>query len=319
MGNHPFNVIVVLFWLVTMGWLVVAKVLPPLRQGEPPNYASILSATHKAELPTCWSIRLRDRTIGWAANKTVRRKDGITELHSRVYLSEFPLEEMAPAWVGTVLKGVFEQFAHMDLDKRSCLTLDPLGRLDTFESRVRVGPMVDVIKVQGQIDGTSLKLSMQSGDLAYKFDRYMPANSLMSDELSPQVRMPGLRVGQAWTVPVYSPFRAPTSPIEILQATVEREEKITWDGETVTTRVIYYRGDAGAALADNAPRGRTWVRDDGLVLHQEVSILNSHMHFERLGERTSEEIRETLGEEWNQPLKAAVAKRLLRSLVSEAP
>ena len=38
MGNHPFNVIVVLFWLATMSWLIVAKVLPPMRVGEPPSY-----------------------------------------------------------------------------------------------------------------------------------------------------------------------------------------------------------------------------------------------------------------------------------------
>ena len=45
MGNLQFNVVVVLFWCTTMGWLVVAKILPPLRVGEPPNYASILQET----------------------------------------------------------------------------------------------------------------------------------------------------------------------------------------------------------------------------------------------------------------------------------
>jgi hypothetical protein len=57
MGNHSFNVIVVLFWFATMSWLVAAKIVPPLRVGEPPDYASILQeSTHQP--PVCWSIHL---------------------------------------------------------------------------------------------------------------------------------------------------------------------------------------------------------------------------------------------------------------------
>ena len=95
MGNHPFNVIVVLFWLATMSWLVVAKVLPPLRVGEPPSYRSILDQSQK-QLPVCWNIRLQDKSIGWAANRVERRPDGITELVSRVYLQDVPLDRFAP-------------------------------------------------------------------------------------------------------------------------------------------------------------------------------------------------------------------------------
>ena len=76
MGNHPFNIIVILFWLATMTWLVVAKVLPPLRVGEPPTYGSILKDREKSERPACWSARFNDQSVGWAATKTVRRKDG---------------------------------------------------------------------------------------------------------------------------------------------------------------------------------------------------------------------------------------------------
>ena len=93
MGNLHFNVVVVLFWCATMGWLVVAKIVPPLRVGEPPNYATILNEADD-KTPVCWSIHLQNEAIGWAANKMVRRSDGITDLYSRVYLGELPWEEL---------------------------------------------------------------------------------------------------------------------------------------------------------------------------------------------------------------------------------
>ncbi|MBI3839541.1 MAG: hypothetical protein HY288_16600 [Planctomycetia bacterium] len=322
MGNHPFNVTVVLFWLATMGWLVVAKILPPVLIGEPPNYSSILKATH-AEPPVCWSIRLQDRVIGWAATKIAPRDDGITNLYSRVYLGEFPLDEIAPGWLAAVFKPVLQEFGPLDIDKKSRVVIDPLGRLVSFESRVRVADIPDAIKVEGQIEGTCLKLSVQSGEIPYKLERYLPQGSLVVDELSPQGRMPGLRVGQTWTVPLFSPFRPPSSPMEILQASVEQEERITWDGERVNCRVIVYRNDSGSGLAGNDNRGRVWVRDDGVVLRQEVSIFKSHLHFIRLPDNRSKEMWQAMGdgwtENWTEKLPSRLANGLLKQLNSDAP
>ncbi len=313
MGNLQFNVVVVLFWCTTMGWLVVSKILPPLRVGEPPNYASILRETSD-ELPVCWSIHLQNKPIGWAANKTVRRKDGITDLYSRVYLCELPWEELAPGWLGAVLKPVFNDLEELDIEKKSRLVIDPLGRLVEFESRVRVADIVDAIKVQGQIESSTLRLSVQSGDLPYKLERHLPPNSLMSDELSPHVRMPGLRTGQSWTVPLYSPFRSPSSPIEILQAIVEREDTLTWGGQARPCRVIVYRGDSGSGQAGSEIRGRVWVDRQGVVLRQEVAIFRSHLHFIRLRDADARIVNEELGEDWSQSLPGLRAKQLLHRL-----
>jgi hypothetical protein len=318
MGNHPFNVIVILFWCATMSWLLVAKILPPLRVGEPPNYASILKATD-AETPVCWSIRLNDKTIGWAANKMVRRKDGITDLYSRVYLGEFPWEEFAPGWLGAVLKPVFTNLDEMDVDKTTRLVIDPLGRLVEFESRVRVANIPDAVKVQGQVEGSTLRLSIKSGEFPYKTERYLPPNAMMGDEFSPQVLMPGLRLGQSWTVPLYSPFRTSRSPLEILQAVVEREDRLTWNGQSIPCRVIVYRGDPGSGLAGNEIRGRVWVDQGGLVVRQEIAILKSHLHFIRLGVIEADNVWKTLGEDWTANLSGQVAKRLLQQVRADSP
>src|SRR5690242_13525676 len=105
MGNPAFNVIVVLFWLATMSWLFMAKVVPPLRVGEPPSYTTIADQS-KHEEPACWTIRMQGRTVGWAANRMLRRPEGISEFYSRVYLGELPLDELAPNWLTAVLKPV---------------------------------------------------------------------------------------------------------------------------------------------------------------------------------------------------------------------
>ena len=317
MGNHPFNVIVVLFWLATMGWLTVAKILPPLRVGEPPSYVSILKESLD-QPPVCWSIRLQDRSIGWAATRVARRTDGITDLWSRVYLAELPLDDIVPSWVGAVLRPMLRSLGPMDVDKKSRLIVDPLGRLVGFESRVRVANLPDAIKVQGQIEGALLKLVVQSGEVSYKLERYLPPDALMTDELSPQAYLPGLRVGQTWTVPLYSPFRPPNSPMEILQATVEREDRMTWGSRPLNSRIIVYRNDPGSGRAGDEIRGRVWVRDDGMVLRQEVTIFKSRLQFVRLPETEAEGIWKTLGDDWMGNLSSPVAKKLLQQLQADA-
>ncbi len=283
MGNHPFNVIVVLFWLATMSWLVVAKVLPPLRVGEPPSYRSILDQSQK-QLPICWNIRLQDKSIGWAANRVERRPDGITELVSRVYLKDVPLDRFAPPWLGKVLRSMLGRMGPLDIDKTSRMVVDPLGRLVGFESRLKIADIPDAIKLQGQIDGATLHLAVQSGEVSCKLEQALPPNALVADELSPQTRLPGLRVGQTWTMPLYSPFSPPTSPIEILAARVEQSQQFSWAGKPVLTRVVVYRSDAGAGLGSGEVRGRMWVREDGLVLAQEIVLLRSRFQFVRLSD-----------------------------------
>lgn len=315
MGNPAFNVIVVLFWLATMSWLVAAKILPPLRLGEPPNYTSIASESQK-DPPACWAIRMRGRTVGWAANWYVRRPEGISEFYSRVYLAELPLDELAPGWLTTVLKPVFSNLDLMDVDKQSWFVVDPLGRLSDFESRIRLAGIPDAIRLQGTVEGSRLKLLVRSGDVSATLFQPLAANSLMNDELSPQSRMPNLREGQTWTVPLYTPFRSPHSPMDVLQATVESEEGIRWDGKRTPVRLVVYRGDPGSGRGSNEVRGRMWVDEEGLVLRQEVNVFRSPIQFERVPDRQASELRAKLPENWRQPMPSGLGRQLLDDLRS---
>ncbi len=132
-------------------------------------------------------------------------------------------------------------------------------------------------------EGNQLEWEVRSGTFTYKDEAYHPADALMGDSLSPQTHLPGLRIGQTWTVPAYSPFRPPNNPIEILQATVERLEPMSYNGRVEDVWVVVYRSDPGSGLAHNGiPRVRLWVRRNGTVLRQQVRLFDATITFARL-------------------------------------
>jgi hypothetical protein len=118
-------------------------------------------------------------------------------------------------------------------------------------------------------------------------------------------------MGQRWTTPVYSPFRPLNSPMEMLEATVERREPILWNGGSVSTLVVVYRADSGMSLTSE-PRGKLWVRSDGTVLRQEVTMLNSHLQFTRLGARASRRLSSEIETYGSGEIPADVNKQLMR-------
>ncbi len=283
MPSRWFNIVVVLFWIATMTWLFATKVLPPLRIGEPPNYRAIFDRA-SGQIPVCWAIYSNNEVLGWAATRVVRREDGMMAMQGRVFLEQIPLEEMAPGWLGSVIKPLLRQSGSLALDARSSVDVDPLGRLVSFETRVQLARIQDAIRIAGQVDGTQLRILVKAGELVYKDDRYLPPGEFVGDELLPQAILPGLHVGQRWTVPSYSPFRPQKSPMEVLQAEVEREEAIVWNHHNVKALLVVYRADSGSGLAAHSePRGKLWVRDDGLVMKQELLVFNSPLVFSLWG------------------------------------
>jgi hypothetical protein len=124
-------------------------------------------------------------------------------------------------------------------------------------------------------------VTVRSGKFVYTTQSFLPTDALVGDVLSPRDRLPGLRVGQTWTVPVYSPFRPATSPMEILQASVERETRLTHAGVSTPVLLVIYRAETGST-GSQVLRGRVWVDRDGLVLKQEMRFQDSRLTFERM-------------------------------------
>lgn len=292
MGSRWFNSAVVLFWLSSMTWLTVAKVLPPLRRGDPPSFSSIyLSTDAEALVPVGWQTSWNGRQIGWAVTRIDRSAGGAASVENRVHFDGLPLEEMAPAWMRAVLAGVIKPLGRLEIDATSRMEIDPLGKLSSFRSTVHVADYPDVMRVFGTVDGSNLNLRVETASFSRSTTWYLPADALLADELSPQSRMPNLRVGQRWTVPVYSPLRPPTSPLEILEAHVVRSEPIIWNGEALAALVVVYQTDSGAGLrSDNEPLGKLWVAPDGRVVKQEINLFGSPLAFHRLSDVSTRNI-----------------------------
>jgi hypothetical protein len=293
-----FNVAVVGLWLATMSWLVTTKVVPSLLVGEPPNYTTILSA-QRADPPVGWMMDWDDRRLGWAVSMTAAIPQGLTEVRSRVHFDHLPLDEMVPDWLRPILPPFGERRLQVAMDSRSTLVFDPLGRLSRFESSVAFASQEPFVKVRGSVDGAKMALWIRVGDLApVETEVAIPRNAMLGDTLSPQSRLPGLREGQMWTVESYGPLRPPNSPSEILCATVESRVPILWNGQVADAFLVVYRSDPGAAIGSaGSPRGKLWVRRDGVVLRQQVMVLRSTLTFVRLPERESARLAAALDSE----------------------
>jgi len=299
MNSTWYSVAVVLLWVATMSWLICKKVVPSLLMGEPPNYRTIVEAQQQDPLAG-WSMAWNDRRVGWALNTTVPLRNEMTEIRSLVHFDDLPLQEMTSSWLRSMLLPDDGVPIRLQLEARSTLIFDPLKRLSQFESSLGFEGMDDVVKVRGTIDGTELAVSVHTGDFNYDNKLNLPRNALLSDALSPQTRLPGLREGQKWNLEVYSPLRPPNMPVEIIQAKVEGREPVVWGGRVQNAWLVVYRTDPGVgSTGARSPRGKLWVHDDGTVLKQEVNLFNSRMTFERLSRREAAALAESAGEwEW---------------------
>ncbi|MBS0211502.1 MAG: hypothetical protein JSS27_21375 [Planctomycetes bacterium] len=295
MTSKTFNIAVVVFWLTSMAWLVDQKILPTLIVGDPPSYRALLADKDKPPEPVGWRITLNDQPLGWAISRTLRDADGGQEFNTRLFAERVPLAAMTPAWINSFMR-VLQQGGHipdlrLDVDVSTRLSIDPLGRPFSLDSvaglgyRSRNNTLAEGfrIRMDGKIDDNRLDLQIRSGDASYVTQFYLPRDSLVSDALSPQARLPNLRIGQSWSVPLYNPFRPPSTPVEMMRAAVERRDDLEWNGQSTPTLLIVYRSDVGSELSNkDLPRGRCWVAIDGNVIRQEMQMGTAQLAFERV-------------------------------------
>lgn len=285
MYSRWFNILVLMLWLSTMGWLVHEKVLPPLRVGEPPDYRTIVAARDNA--PVGWRLSVDGQSVGWALSTTERQPNGLTEIRNLVHFDRVPLQQLTPGWIKALVRLGDDPAFEQPMEAESVLWIDPLGRLSRFDSKVRLnGDPQEFIRLKGVIEGKQAEVSLNSGSFVYTTEVSVPRDALMSDVFSPQTKLPHLRQGQSWSAPAFSPLRPPNSPMEILHATVEGLEPVSYDNRLEQVWLVVYRADSGAELGteDNA-RGRMWVRRDGTVIRQEMALFESKLGFTRLSPR----------------------------------
>jgi len=297
--NTPwYNVAVVVVWLASMTWLITQKLLPSMLVGEPPNYQRILEAQHHDPV-VAWRLSCNGEEIGWAYSETTLLPGNLTTLNSHVFFERLPLERLLPKWFQGLLlpSGVGLRQLKLQMEVRTHLTFDPLHRLCQFDSRVRFPPLSDAMRIHGKADEGRLQLSIHYLDFSREFDVPLPRNVLFSESNSPQNKLPGLREGQTWTVQVYSPFANPSSPVEILQATVEGKEPVIWEDRIATAWVVVFRSEPGrTGSRTQVPKGRMWVLMDGTVIKQEVGLFDSRLVFSRMSPEVTRELAEKVAQ-----------------------
>ncbi|HTU24609.1 MAG TPA: hypothetical protein VMF30_04385 [Pirellulales bacterium] len=315
MGTRLYNAVVVVFWMATMSWLLVDKLWPTLRVGNPPDYHSIVRAETETEGADSWAIYWNDRLAGWSLGKLVQRDTQMRELHNRLFIADLPLDQMVPHWLGGVIKPILNRSGPVDMEMSGWLDIDPLDRIVGFTSSMRLAGIRDAVTVNGIVSGNHLKLTAKSGEIPLDAEVPLAADALVGDGISPQGYLPGLYQGQTWSVCTYSLFHPATNPIEIIQARVEQHEPIVWDGASVKCWVVQYFGDAGTEMSSE-PRAKIWVRDDGhdtgLVLQQEISLLGSKLRFTRMNAAVGDLVRDTVKPFGKEEIPSDTARKLLQ-------
>lgn len=279
MSTVWYNTTVVAFWLTTMTWLVWTKVLPPLLTGTPPTYSAIL-ARHTDD-KIAWDLYWDNRPVGEARSETRALDDGVTLIRSVVNFENLPLAKLSPLRIKalTQLLGGEERLISMSAEAK--FEIDPLGRLLAFESSFGRGLLPDPVIVLGTVVGAQLNINVRAGEFGYKTAMHLPTDRPIGDTFSPQGRLPGLRLGQKWTEPVYSPFSPPGRPLDLLRVEVARHDYLVWNGEIRKTLLVVYQNEGDQPGDERRARGRVWVLPDGSVIQQEAAVGDSRLRFVR--------------------------------------
>jgi hypothetical protein len=285
--NAIYSVFVITVWGSTMGWLLMAKILPSFWLGEPPS-----TGVQSLE-PVCWEVKIGDKHIGWAVSQCVPGASDTTEIHSRIVVEKLPLDRIlpfdrvAPRWTVALLN----RTSSLRLDMRSRTTLDSLDQLAMFETRVQVNELPTSFYVKGKLRGGSLEMRSQFGDQVHRFEYPWNRNAVLGSELMPDAKLLQLYVGRKWQREVYNPLVGDSGPSELIEAEVVEEEPIYFHGQLHTTRRIEYRSvNADGVSTTNRRRARLWVAEDGTVLREELVLMDLVLTFDRVPDDRTEQM-----------------------------
>lgn len=266
MPTPSFRLLIVAFWAGMMGWLFQRELLPRLVLGPPPGYRDVVANVDPDEEdspPVTWKVLAGSKQIGTATTSIKRRDDGVTVLLGSIELSKLPV------------LGLFETVEQpLTLSAESRFYIGPTGQLRHFDIQATAQGVDAPLVVRGRVEKKQLHVTLDwEGSHREETLAYEP-RGLVMNSFSPVGRMPNLRVGQAWNIPMVNPL---TGRVDLVRVKVTGRELISWGSQLAVAAYVVTQttGITGAEV-------RTWVRDDGLVLRQEVPLLLSTMTFERV-------------------------------------
>jgi hypothetical protein len=275
MANRVFVCAVIVLWLGSMSWLMVDKVLPSFHGGEPPAGAGF-----EPNVPVAWRVSWGDREVGYAASVRKPGVLGTTNLENRVVLNDVPLLDLVPA----LMRQVVGDIGSMKFDARTTLEFDSLDNFSKFDSHVSLNEVSSVLHLDGKVNGAFLDLTVEFGNVRYEPKVPIGDQSMLSEALFPDAKLPYLYVGRSWTEEIYNPFHAPSTPVETVDVEVTGIETLTQDGVNHRVMRVEFHGPPAPGVPEEARlQAIAWVRQsDGVVLRQDVIISNSKLRFDRL-------------------------------------
>jgi hypothetical protein len=273
MPSRPACVAILLFWVYAAGGLFRRDILPDYWVTPPPDLRSIAAAEEDTR-PTEWELTVADgsglkgvRSVGRAVTRSERKPDGATELIGHVWFDS-----------GSLLKGTrFDSQSNERLDVSNWLEIDPSGNLRKFRAAVRsASDTFDMLTLEGRVKGGFIEVKANGPIPLLKLTRSFPyePRGMVQNSIGPIDRLPGLQVGQRWVTRVVSPL---TGAIQDVKVEVAGKRAILWDNNVVTTMEVVQHLTPISA--------RTWVRNDGLVLRQEIPFPFVKLVLERLPDR----------------------------------
>lgn len=280
MANRIFISAVVVFWLSSMTWLVTDRILPSFFGGQPP----VMQAYEDGEA-VAWEVQWKGFTVGQAASVRLPGAGGSTDLFNRVVLEEFPVMQLAPSWI----RATIGDLGKMTFDVLTRVEFDPLGTFSSFNSRISLNDMPSVMKMTGRIEGSYLRLKVRSNEFSHSTKIYLPNSEALSEALFPDAKLPYMHVGRSWQEKVYSPFRSPSDPVELVQVEVQEIENIEHHGEHRRVMRVEYRAVVGSGIPEQAKiQGVSWVDPKtGDVLRRDVYLGDSKLRFERMSKEAA--------------------------------
>jgi hypothetical protein len=284
-----------------MSWLVGAKVLPALREGTPPDYRQeFVEKKATPPLPVAWDLYWNDKPVGQTFSQAFLADGEPSEVRSLVQFRNLAVREVARELLGGMSfladSMLGRDSLHLDLNIATRLRFDWEGEIQGFETSVKGPHSMGLLFFRGhRTDDDKLRVVASTGEsdlqhsgapLAQEFN--LPSKARYADVFSPRSRMLGLWVGQKWTTPVINPL-ASNGSLRLVESLVERREQIEWQGDLTEVFVVVYRYDAGSA-ASRDPVGLAWVRDDGIVVRQELPLGGARVRFERTRDERAREL-----------------------------
>ena len=295
MLNRPWLIpVIVAAWAISMNWLVTAKIVPSWSESAPPGN-QILYATDNKLIPVAWTVLWNDAPVGYAISRSSRLPDRGLEVESLLHFDFMPLDEMLPLWLKAFVQPGMNRRITIPFDTRGTVILDPHGSLRSFASTVAIPGSTGQIALKGTVNDGLASVVVDAHGMLYEAERRIPEDVMIGDELSPQATMPGLAVGQRWTVPTYSPLRPAGSPIELLHAHVTEEKMFFWQDTLTRVRAVCYRTDPTAPHHD--PRFTMLVDMNGRVLKQDSMFLGARLTFVRRSDDDAQQLAVRIDEE----------------------